>query len=126
MTKSARLIAFASIILATACAAPPPGPFSQFADARGRQCFRVNQVYDYSQGPDSFVNVQTVQGPFRMRVRGIGCPDFSWIMQIGIRPMDSSWLCEGKNDSLIAPNPAGNARCLVSDIQFLTPGALAA
>jgi hypothetical protein len=118
MTKPARLLALASFTLIPACAAPPPGPFAQFADARGRQCFRANEVLGYSHGPDSVVDVQTAQGPFRLRLTP-GCPDFSVIMQIGVRPMDSSWLCEGKDDVLITPNATGNTRCPVSDIRML-------
>jgi uncharacterized protein DUF6491 len=126
MTKPVRLIAFASFILLAACAATPAGPYAKFADARGRQCFRATDVDSYSPGPDGFVNVHTAQGPFRLRMTGVGCPDFGWIMQIGIRPMESSWLCEGRYDMLIAPNPAGNARCLVSNIQSLASGPLPA
>jgi hypothetical protein len=115
MTRSVRLLAFASFTILGTCVLPSAGPLSQFADARGRQCFRANEVYGYSRAEDGFVDVRTGQGPFRLRLNP-GCPDFSVIMQIGVRPMDSSWLCEGKDEVLIAPNRTGNNRCPISDI----------
>jgi hypothetical protein len=118
MTKPARLLALASFTLIAACAAPRPGPFAQFADARGRQCFRAGDVSSFSRAEDGFVDIQTAEGPFRLRLTP-GCPDFSLIMQIGVRPMDSSWLCEGKDEVLITPNATGNTRCPISDIRAL-------
>jgi hypothetical protein len=50
-----------------------------------------------------------------------GCPNFSWLMQIGIRPRESSWLCEGKADELVADVSEG--RCFISDIRELASGA---
>jgi len=118
MTRSVRLLAFASFTLLATCVAPPTGPFAQFADARGRQCFRAGDVYGYSQAADGFVDLQTGQGPFRLRMTP-GCPDFSVIMRIGVRPMDSSWLCEGKDEVLITGNATANMRCPITDIRAL-------
>ena len=119
------LLACAAIFAAAGCAGPPGGPAPQFAQSRGPQCFRVNEVYGYSPGPDGFVDLQTAQGPFRVRL-GPGCPDFSWLMQIGLRPMESSWLCERKWDVLITGDPIPANTCVISHIQSLAPGALAA
>lgn len=120
-----RLLAAALIFAASACAGPPGAPAPQLAQSRGPECFRVNEVYGYSQGPDGFVDLQTAQGPFRVRL-GPGCPDFSWFMQIGLRPMESSWLCERKWDVLITGSPVPGNACVISHIQSLAPGALAA
>jgi hypothetical protein len=43
-------------------------------------------------------------------------------MKIGIRPMESSWLCEGESQQLIAPHPGGLDRCFVSDVRPMAPG----
>jgi len=115
MTRSVRLLAFASFTILGTCIAPSSGPLSETADARGRQCFRANDVHGFSRAEDGFVNVRTGQGPFRLRLNP-ACPDFSVIMRVGIRPMDSSWLCEGKDEMLIVPHLPTNNRCPISDI----------
>ena len=119
------VLACVAIFAAASCAGPPGAPAPQFAQSRGPECFRVNEVYGYSPGPDGLVDLQTAQGPFRVRL-GPGCPDFSWFMQIGLRPMESSWLCERKWDVLITGSPVPGNACVISHIQSLAPGALAA
>jgi hypothetical protein len=120
-----RLLACAAIFAAAGCAGPPDAPASQFAQSRGPECFRVNEVYGYSSGPDGLVDLQTAQGPFRVKL-GPGCPDFSFFMEIGLRPMESSWLCERKWDMLITGDPIATNTCTISHIQSLASGALAA
>jgi hypothetical protein len=120
-----RLLACAAIFAAAGCAGPPGAPASQFAQSRGPECFRVNEVYGYSSGPDGLVDLQTAQGPFRVKL-GPGCPDFSFFMEIGLRPMESSWLCERKWDMLITGDPIATNTCTISHIQSLASGALAA
>ena len=119
------VLACVAIFAAASCAGQPGAPAPQFAQSRGAECFRVNEVYGYSPGPDGLVDLQTAQGPFRVRL-GPGCPDFSWFMQIGLRPMESSWLCERKWDVLITGSPVPGTACVISHIQSLAPGALAA
>jgi hypothetical protein len=122
MMKPVQMLLCAGVGVLAGCAAPPSAPgSSEVAQSRGPQCFRVNEVYSYTQGADGFVQLQTASGPFQMHLDP-GCPDMSWIMQIGIRPMDSSWLCEGKADELITPNPYANNRCFIGQIQPLGPG----
>jgi hypothetical protein len=53
---------------------------------------------------------------------GPGCPDFSWFMQTGVRPMQSSWLCERKSDVLITGTGVPGNACVVSQIQSLASG----
>jgi hypothetical protein len=115
------LLLAVSIAALAGCAAPPSAPGTELAQSRAPQCFRVNEVYGYTQADDGYVQLQTASGPFRMHLDP-GCPDFSWIMQIGIRPMDSSWLCEGAADELITPNPFTNNRCFIGEIQSMAPG----
>ena len=120
MFKPAALLAFIGIASLGACA-PPPGESAQFAVSSGRQCFRANELYGYSHEADGMVRIRTSGDRwFEMRLNR-GCPDFSWIAQIGIRPVESQWLCEGRSDELIAPSPAGLDRCYVSDIRRVAP-----
>lgn len=122
MIKPLPLLAGLSFVAITACAGPATTPATDFAQSRAPQCFRVNEVYAYSPGPDGMVQLQTAQGPFQMRL-GRGCPDFSLIMQIGIRPMEASWLCEGRDDVLITGDPIPRNDCTVSEVQSLAPAA---
>lgn len=119
MIKPVPMLACAAVFAITACAAPPPGPVPEFA-MNGRQCFRANQVYGFTPGPNGYVDLATGQGPFRVHL-GPGCPDFSWIMQVGVRPVESSWLCEGKPDQLITAFDTPFSRCSISEIQALAP-----
>jgi len=120
MIKPGHLLALASFMAVATSAVPPPA-MSPAAAQSGPQCFRANELYGYRPGVGGLVSVQTTGHRwFQMRLN-IGCPDFSWIMQIGIRPMDSSWLCEGRPQELIAPNPVGVDRCYVSDIRPIAP-----
>ena len=114
-------VACATIAVVTSgCAGPSGNPVPQFAQLQGRQCFRANQVYGYTPGPNGDVDVRTAQGPFRIHLCQ-GCPDFSWIMQIGVRPVESSWLCEGMPDELITAFETQFNRCPISVIQALGP-----
>lgn len=118
-----RMTLFACIGLAglTGCAAPEGAGVASAGQSRGRECFRANEVTGYTPGPDGYVELATAEGPFRMRL-GPGCPDFGWIMQVGVRPMESSWLCEGKADELITTTPVRANLCTVSEIESLGPG----
>jgi len=123
--KPARLLLFASLTMVAACAAPPPPGSSQLAELGGRQCFRADQVLSYTAGEGGIVDLQTAQGPFEVRM-GPGCPDFSWIMQIGVRPAYSNWMCEGRGDQIITAYQTQFSRCWVGDIRALTPGSVPA
>jgi len=120
MIKPTHLLALASFTVLAASAVVPPTS-SPAAAQSGPQCFRANELYGYSPVAAGTVNVRTSGNRwFQMRLAG-DCPNFSWIMQIGIRPMDSSWLCQGHPQELIAPYPGGLNRCYVSDIQPVMP-----
>jgi hypothetical protein len=120
MIKPAHFLALASFTALAASAVLPPSMSPAVAQS-GPQCFRANELYGYSPGPGGFVNIRTSGNRwFQMRLTG-GCPDFGWIMQIGIRPMESSWLCEGHAQELIAPHPGGLDRCYVSEIRPIIP-----
>jgi hypothetical protein len=107
----------------TASPSAPPGPL-QFAETSAPECFRANEIYGYSRGPDGLLNIQTVGGrSFAMRLSP-GCPDPSWIMQIGLRPWNSQWLCQGSFDKLSAPSPYGTGLCMVSNIEELPRSAM--
>ncbi|HEY6048642.1 MAG TPA: DUF6491 family protein [Sphingomicrobium sp.] len=117
MPKLAKSLAIAGCAAVAGCAAPPP-PYAAIAQSSARQCFRADQVYGYQQGPYGTVDVQTASGPFRLHM-GPGCPDFSWIMQIGVRPVESSWLCAGHPDQIITAYETQFSRCWVSEIEPL-------
>jgi hypothetical protein len=122
MFKPVHLLACATSFALTACAMPPGSPFPQLTQSSGPQCFRANQVYGYTPEPNGDVEVRTAQGPFRIQL-GPGCPDFSWIMQIGVRPAGDSWLCEGRPDQLITAFETPYSRCWIRGIQALGPPA---
>ena len=116
MIKPAHFLALASFTALAASAVLPPSMSPAVAQS-GPQCFRANELYGYSPGPGGFVNIRTSGNRwFQIHLTG-DCPNFSWIMQIGIRPMESSWLCRGRSQELITPYPGGLARCYVSGIQ---------
>ena len=120
MFKPTHFLVLASFTAVAASAVLPPS-LSPAAAQSGPQCFRANELYGYSPGADGTVNIRTSGNRwFQMRLTG-GCPDFGWIMQIGIRPMESSWLCEGHAQELIAPHPGGLDRCYVSEIRPIMP-----
>jgi hypothetical protein len=119
--QSLVLVSFAAV---AASAAPPATSWTQFVRASGPQCFRASGVSRFVPGPPGFVIVRTEGSRwFQMRLSP-GCPDFRLIMQIGVRPNDSDWLCEGKADELGGLPPDTNGRCFVSDIRELAPGSV--
>lgn len=122
MTKSLVMAGCAAALALGSCAAPA-GPPAYFAQSSGPACFRADQVYAFTRGPDRYVDLQTAQGPFRARL-GPNCPDFSWMMEIGVRPVDSSWLCAGKPDQLITAYQTQFSRCSISEIRPLMPAPL--
>jgi hypothetical protein len=119
MIKPVTLLAYASLAAVTACAAQPSGPYAQAA--RAPQCFHANEVFGYTSGPDRSVQLQTGQGPFQITL-GPSCPDFSWMMQIGVRPVDDSWLCEGRPQQIITAYDSQFSRCAITHIVSLAQG----
>jgi hypothetical protein len=123
MMKSVPALATISLIMTSACSFQPAAVPSQFA--RAPQCFHANEVLGYTAGPDGSVQLQTAQGPFQIRL-GPNCPDFSWMMQIGVRPVDDSWLCEGHSQQIITAYQSQFSRCRITDIESLAQRAIAA
>ena len=121
MIKPIGLLVFASFAAAAgAYESLPVAAGARFAS--GPQCFRANDVSNYTAAAARTINVR-VGGDrwFQMRLSG-DCPGFGEMLQVGLRPMDSSWLCEGKSDELIVGSHDGTQRCFVSDIRRLPPG----
>jgi hypothetical protein len=123
MFKPVQLLACVSLFAMTACAAEPGVMPSQIS--RAPQCFHANEVFGYAAEPDGSVQLQTAQGPFQIRL-GPNCPDFSWMMQIGVRPVDDSWLCEGHPQQIITAYQSQFSRCRITDIESLAGRAVAA
>ena len=123
MFKPVSLLACLSLVGVAACAVQPAAAPVQFA--RAPQCFHANEVFGYTSAPDGSVQLQTAQGPFQIRL-GPDCPDFSWMMEIGIRPVDDSWLCEGDPQQIITAYQTPLARCQITDIESLARRAMAA
>ena len=122
MFKPVSLLACLSLVGVAACAAQPAPAPAQFS--RAPQCFHANEVFGYTSAPDGSVQLQTAQGPFQIRL-GPDCPDFSWMMEIGIRPVDDSWLCEGDPQQIITAYQTPLARCQITDIESLARRAMA-
>lgn len=118
MFKPVHLLVFVSFAAVAASAAPTRQPPARFHYASGPQCFRSSDVSTYTAGPAGLVNVRaTANRWFQMRLSA-GCPRFSEMISVGIRPKHSNWLCEGKGDELVVSN---DVRCYVSDIRQLSP-----
>jgi len=126
MFRSVRLLVFSSFVALSACAAPVPEGGTQLALSSGPQCFRVNELRGFRSGPDGLVSIQTAGDRWFQARLSSGCPDFGWIAQIGLRPRNSLWLCEGDADELIAPFPGARNNCYISGIHRLAPGDVAA
>jgi hypothetical protein len=123
MSKPLPFLAFVAFGMLSACAGHGPDAGTQFAMSSGPQCFRVNEFRGFRTGPDGLVSIQTSGSRwFQMRLHR-GCPDIGWIAQIGLRPRDSLWLCEGDADELIAPFPGATENCYVSDVRRIGPDA---
>ena len=124
MFKPVHLLVLVSLGTIAASAATTASTKSHFIRASGPQCFRANSVSRFTPGPIGYVMVRTDGNRwFQMRLSP-GCPDFRLIMQIGVRPHDSQWLCEGKADELGGLSPETSGRCFVSEIRELPPGAM--
>jgi hypothetical protein len=124
MIRRSPLLGSLTMVALAGCAVPQGTPDPRYAQSRAPECFRVNEVFSYTDAGDGAVDLKTAQGPFRMQL-GPGCPDFSFIMEIGIRPMESSWLCQGRSDVLITGDPIPQNSCEVRAIERLEPGAYA-
>lgn len=122
MLKPVQLLVLVSFGAVAASAAPPLASRAQFVRASGPQCFRASGVSRFMPGPPGFVVVRTEGNRWFQMHLSPGCPDFRLIMQIGVRPNDSDWLCEGKADELGGLPPDASGRCFVSDIRELPPG----
>lgn len=115
--KPVRFLTFASFAVLTACAAPGPDNAPPLAMSTGPQCFRVNELRAFRTAPDGSVAIRTSGNRwFELRLTGI-CPTFAWVAEIGIRPRNTLWLCEGSSEKLIAPFPAGGDNCYIEDVR---------
>jgi hypothetical protein len=120
MFKPAHFLLLASFSAVAASAQAPTGvPF--FSSVSGRQCFRVATLAGYTPGPPGMVAIRADRGRWFQMHLSRGCPDFSLIMQIGLRPTESTWLCEGDAAEL-AGLPLDRNVCFVGDIRRLAPG----
>ena len=121
MFKPVHLLVFVSFTAVGASASPPASSLVRLHLASGPRCFRASDVSEYRAGSAGLVQVRAEGNRwFEFRLSA-GCPNFSWLMKIGIRPRESSWLCEGKSDELVADESEG--RCFISDIRELAPAA---
>ena len=48
------------------------------------------------------------------------CPNFSWMMQIGLRPVEDSWLCAGRPDNIITAYETQFSQCAIREIEPLS------
>lgn len=124
MFKLVHLLVFGSVAAVATLAAPPASKGADFTRTSGPQCFRASSVSRFVPGPPGFVIVRTEGNRWFQMHLSPGCPDFRLIMHIGVRPNDSAWLCQGKNDELNGLPRDDGGRCVVSDIRELPQGAM--
>ena len=124
MFKPVCLLVFASFTALAAAATTPTSSSAQDLGASGPQCFRANNVSRFLRGPSGFLFVRTQGNRWFQLHLSPGCPDFRLIMEIGLRPSDSQWLCEGKAEELGGLPPSENGQCSVTDIRQLPVGAV--
>lgn len=120
MFKPAHLLVVVSFVALGASVAVPAPRSTTASMASGPRCFKTSNVSDYRAGAPGVVQVRADGDRwFELRLSP-GCPDLRSLMAVGIRPRDSSWLCEGKTDELMADS---ESRCFVLDIRELPTGA---
>lgn len=116
MVKPVPLLAFSVAAVAASAIAPVGKPLLL---ASGGQCFRASDVSDFRPGVTGVVQVRTEGNRWFELHLSPGCPDIRLLKEIGLRPRESSWLCEGQGDELVADT---ENRCFVSDIRELPAG----
>jgi hypothetical protein len=123
MFKPVHPLAFVSLTAFALGATVPGSTAAQYFPANGPQCFRASSVSRFMPGPAGFVMVRTEGNRWFQLQLSPGCPDFRLIMQIGIRPNDSLWMCEGKAQKLGGMPLENSGQCVVTDIRPLPAGA---
>lgn len=119
MFKPVHLLVFVSFAAVAASGPTPVRRSPPVPLASGGQCFRASDVSDYRIGAAGVVQVRADGNRwFELRLSP-GCPDIRSLKAMGMHPRESSWLCEGQSDELMADS---EKRCIVSDIREL-PGA---
>lgn len=107
-----------------ACAQTPGS--APTAAAPGGQCFFNGNVSGFSAVDDDTVNVFVgVNDVYTLDLMG-PCPDVDWSLQIGLRSTGGGpWICGGSAAELLVPDASGMGtnRCMVSNIQKLSPDA---
>jgi hypothetical protein len=121
ITRSIAAGAAAAVV--AGCAQQMPGP-GQGAMAGQRQCFLPSQVTGFSAVNDETVQVFVgVNDVYSLELAG-PCQNVDWSMQIGIQSTGGgSWVCGGMDAELLVPSPTGTNRCLVTNIEQLSPAA---
>lgn len=124
MVGTARLAAIgAAAAMAWGCAQQAPGP-GQLSSAGQNQCFLPSQVNGFNAIDDETVQVFVgVNDVYTLDLAG-PCNNVDWSTQIGIRSTGgASWVCQGLDAELLVPGPLGTNRCMVTNIQKLSPEA---
>ena len=124
MFKPVHPLVFVSFTVVAAAATLAASTNAQYYRASGPQCFRPSNVSRFVPGPPGFVNVRTEGNRWFQLHLSPGCPDFRLIMQIGLRPSSSQWMCEGKTEELGGLPPGNGGQCFVTDIRELPMGAV--
>jgi hypothetical protein len=117
------LAAVAAAAVIAGCAQQMQAP-GQSAMAGQRQCFLPSQVTGFNAINDDTVHVFVgTKDVYSLDLAG-PCQDVDWSTQIGIRSTGgSTWVCGGFDAELLVPGPLGTNRCLVTNIQQLSPEA---
>jgi hypothetical protein len=124
-TRTAGFLAAAAVAVTAGCA-PQAGEPGQVAAAGRDQCFLPSQVAGFSAVDDDTVNVFVgANDVYSLDLAG-PCPNVDWSLQIGIRSTGGgSWVCGGLDAELLVPDVSGMGtnRCMVTNIQKLSPEA---
>lgn len=114
--------ALAAVLVACA---QTPGSAPAAAGAGG-QCFFNDNVSGFSAVDDDTVNVFVgANDVYTLDLIG-PCPNVDWSLRIGLRSTGGSpWICGGSDAELLVPDPSGMGtnRCMVTNIQKLSPDA---
>ena len=112
------LVTFAAL---GSCAWQPASTSGAAGSRPGRQCFYANNVNSFTGTKDRNVDVRVGANRYYRLELGGGCPNIDWSTRIALRTRaGSSFICEGFDAELIAPDPAFQQQCPVTTVRAIS------
>ena len=113
------------LLISTSVGSCAPQPTARSAAAAGpqtaRSCFYASEVNSFTGTKDRNVDVRVGANRYYRLELGAGCPNVDWSTRIALRTRaGSSFICEGFDAELIAPDPAFRQQCPVTAIRAIT------